>query len=110
MKGGEKSLKSDGDGGTRHERIFHLKEATARLLYEGGCQCLVVRFEERAKECSKVARLTIIWGVEAKATSPQPARVRGDVYKCVESLGCDPKPGDLDVGRLKRNESYVEDR
>jgi hypothetical protein len=28
----------------------------------------------------------------------------------VESLGCDPKPGDLDVGRLKRNESYVEDR
>lgn len=108
MKGGEKSLKSDGDGGTRHERIFHLKEAIARLLYEGGCQCLVVRFEERAKECSKVARLTIIWGVEAKATCSQ--AMRSDVYKCVESLGCDPKPGDLDVGRLKRNESYVEDR
>ncbi len=35
---------------------------------------------------------------------------RGDLYKWVESLGCDPKPGDLDVGRLKRNESYVEDR
>jgi hypothetical protein len=43
-----------------------------------------------------------------KPTTPQ--GVRGDVYKCVESLGCDPKPGDLDVGRLKRNESYVEDR
>jgi hypothetical protein len=55
-----------------------------------------------------VARLTIIWEAEAKATSTQATRC--DVYKCVESLGCDPKPGDLDVGRLKRNESYVEDR
>lgn len=108
MKGGEKSLKSDGDGGTRHERIFSLKEALARVWYETSCQCLVVRFEERAKECSKVARLTIIWEAEAKATSTQATRC--DVYKCVESLGCDPKPGDLDVGRLKRNESYVEDR
>ena len=36
--------------------------------------------------------------------------VRCDVYKCVESLRYDPKPGDLDVGRLKRGESYVEDR
>ncbi len=36
--------------------------------------------------------------------------VRRDVYKCVESLRYDPKPGDLDVGRLKRGESYVEDR
>ena len=36
---------------------------------------------------------------------------RGATYlKCVESLGCDPKPGDLGVGRLKRGESYVEDR
>jgi hypothetical protein len=36
--------------------------------------------------------------------------MRHDVYKCVESLGYDPKPGDLGVGRLKRGESYVEDR
>jgi hypothetical protein len=108
VKGGEKSLKSDGDGGTRHERISPTKEATARLLYEWVCQCLVVRFEERAKECSKVARLTKIWEAEAKATSTQATRC--DLYKWVESLGCDPKPGDLDVGRLKRNESYVEDR
>ena len=108
MKGGEKSLKSDGDGGTRHERISPAKEAPARVLYELVCQCLVVRFEERAKECSKVARLTSIWEAEGKPTSPQV--MRDDVYKCVESLGCDPKPGDLDVGRLKRNESYVEDR
>ena len=36
--------------------------------------------------------------------------MRSCLYKWVESLGCDPKPGDLDVGRLKRNESYVEDR
>lgn len=36
--------------------------------------------------------------------------MRHDVYKCVESPGYDPKPGDLGVGRLKRGESYVEDR
>lgn len=50
----------------------------------------------------------MIWEAEAKATCSQ--AMRSDVYKCVESLDCDPKPGDLDVGRLKRNESYVEDR
>ena len=44
----------------------------------------------------------------AKATSAH--EKRRDVYKCVESLGCDPKPGDLGVGRLKRGESCVEDR
>jgi hypothetical protein len=37
-------------------------------------------------------------------------KMRHDVYKCVESPGHDPKPGDLGVGRLKRGESYVEDR
>ena len=36
--------------------------------------------------------------------------LRRSVYKCVESPGYDPKPGDLGVGRLKRGESYVEDR
>ena len=36
--------------------------------------------------------------------------LRCDVYKRVESLGYDPKPSDLGVGRLKRGESYVEDR
>lgn len=35
---------------------------------------------------------------------------RRGVYKCVESLGYDPKPGDLGVGRSKRGESYVKDR
>jgi hypothetical protein len=35
---------------------------------------------------------------------------RRDVFKCVKSLVCDPKPGDLDVGRSKRGESCVEDR
>ena len=48
-------------------------------------------------------------GAEAKATSAHERR--HDVYKCVESPGvCDPKPGDLGVGRSKRGESYVEDR
>jgi len=40
----------------------------------------------------------------------KPFGLRRDVYKCVESLGYDPKPGDLGVGRLKRGESCVEDR
>ncbi len=45
---------------------------------------------------------------EAKATSAQV--MRHDVYKCVKSPVCDPKPGDLDAGRSKRGESRVEDR
>ena len=44
----------------------------------------------------------------AKATRVQ--AMRRDVFKCVKSLVCDPKPGDLGVGRLKRGESRVEDR
>ena len=78
MKGGEKSLKSDGDGGTRHERIFHAKEAIARLLYERGCQCLVVRFEERAKEWGPMARLTHYWGSRSESNKPA-ASARGGV-------------------------------
>lgn len=37
-------------------------------------------------------------------------RVRRGVYKRVESLGYDPEPGDLGVGRMKRGESCVEVR
>lgn len=44
----------------------------------------------------------------AKATRVQ--AMRRDVFKCVKSLVCDPKPGDLGVGRSKRGESRVEDR
>ena len=44
----------------------------------------------------------------AKATSAH--EKRRDVYKCVQSSVCDPKPGDLGVGRSKRGESCVEDR
>lgn len=42
-----------------HERTFRAKEAAARLLYEHGCRCPVVRFEERAKEWGPVARLAL---------------------------------------------------
>ena len=38
-------------------------------------------------------------GPEAKATSLQLAR--GDIRKCVESLGYDPKPDDLTLGKVK---------
>ena len=91
-----------------HERISTLKEPTARLLYEAWCQCPVVRFEERAKEWGPMARLTHTEEAAAKATSPQLRR--GAAWVRAESLGHDPEPGDLGVGRSKRNESYVEDR
>ena len=44
----------------------------------------------------------------AKATCAH--EKRRSVYKCVKSPVCDPKPGDLGVGRSKRGESCVEDR
>ena len=91
-----------------HERIFRLKEPIARLWYEACRQCPVVRFEERAKEWGPMARLTHTEEAAAKATSPQLRR--GAAWVRAESLGHDPEPGDLGVGRSKRNESYVEDR
>lgn len=51
---------------------------------------------------------SVIEAAGAKATSAH--EKRRDVYKCVQSSVCDPKPGDLGVGRLKRGESCVEDR
>ncbi len=50
----------------------------------------------------------VMKAAEAKATCVH--EKRRDVCKCVKSLVCDPKPGDLDVGRSKRGESCVEDR
>ena len=38
-------------------------------------------------------------GPEAKATCPQ--FMRGEVRKCLESLGYDPNPGDLALGKVK---------
>ena len=51
---------------------------------------------------------SVIEAAAAKATSAH--EKRRDVYKCVQSPVCDPKPGDLGVGRSKRGESCVEDR
>ena len=93
-----------------HERIFHLKEALARVRYESGCQCPVVRFEERAKEWGPMARLTTHGKPKRKQQARNPAMGEGRRGIRAESLGHDPEPGDLGVGRLKRNESYVEDR
>lgn len=47
---------------------------------------------------------------EAAAKATGAHEKRRDVYKCVKSSVCDPKPGDLGVGRSKRGESCVEDR
>lgn len=59
---------------------------------------------------SKWRRLTFYLGSRSESNMRATLVVRRDVYKCVESLSYDPKPGDLGVGRLKRGESYVEDR
>ena len=87
-----------------------MKETFARMQYEYHCQCRILRFEERARECILVAMANLLSGQPKRKQHVRNPRVRHDVYKCVESLGYDPKPGDLGVGRLKRGESYVEDR
>jgi hypothetical protein len=87
-----------------------VKETFARMLYERHCQCHILRFEERARECILVARANLLFGQPKRKQHVRNRKVRHDVYKCVESPGYDPKPGDLGVGRLKRGESYVEDR
>lgn len=88
-----------------------MKETLARVLYELWCQCPVVRFEERAKEWGPMARLTQKWGSRSESNKPATSAMgRGAAWVRAESLGHDPEPGDLGLGRLKRNESYVEDR
>ena len=50
-----------------------------------------------------------IEGGEGRPTWPQHLRdVRAAVFKRGESIGYDPKPGDLGVGKAKRAERYVE--
>jgi hypothetical protein len=39
-----------------------MKEAFARMLYECHCQCRILRFEERARECILVAMANLILG------------------------------------------------
>jgi len=43
-----------------------------------------------------------------KPIRPQPSRARATVFKGGEPTGCDPKPGDLCVGKVKRAERHVE--
>ncbi len=89
-----------------------MKEALARVLYESWCRCPVVRFEERAKEWGPMARLAPQGEPERKQQARRRVvkTCRGAAWVRAESLGHDPEPGDLGVGRLKRNESYVEGR
>lgn len=91
------------------ERTSAAKETPVRVVYESWCRRPVVRFEERAKEWGLVARLVLQGEPERK----RQARSRtGEVRRGfrAESRGHDPEPGDLGVGRLKRNESCVEGR
>jgi hypothetical protein len=39
-----------------------MKEAFARMLYEYHCQCRILRFEERARECILVAMANLLFG------------------------------------------------
>ena len=47
-----------------------------------------------------MARVILKEEPKAKATCPQLAR--GEVRKCLESLGYDPKPDDLTLSKVKR--------
>ena len=46
----------------RHKRISDTKETAARLQYESHCQCRILRFEERARECILVAMANLLSG------------------------------------------------
>ncbi len=75
-----------------------------------GSRCSVVRFEKRTRECTCLASLTRL---SRKAQGNRYGRsltTRATVFKRGESSGCDPKPGDLRVGRVKRTERHVEAR
>lgn len=87
-----------------------MKETAARLQYGHHCQCYILRFEERARECIQMAMANFLLRKPKRKQHARSRKTRSGVYKCAESLGYDPKPGDLGVGRLKRGESYVEDR
>ena len=50
----------------------------------------------------------IIGGGTGKPTWPQRIRARAAVFKRGEPIGYDPKPDDLDVGKVKRAERHVE--
>lgn len=39
-----------------------MKEVLARVLYEYHCQCRILRFEERAKECILMAMANLLPG------------------------------------------------
>lgn len=39
-----------------------MKETFARMLYECHCQCRILRFEERARECVLMAMANLIFG------------------------------------------------
>lgn len=71
-------------------------------------QSCIVRSGERAREYISVARLTCKRGAVGQPT----VRILGEERRmnCVESLGYDPKPGDLSVGRLKFSERGMEGR
>lgn len=57
-----------------------MKEAVARLQYELWCQCCILRFEERARECIPVAKANPrLWGEpkrKQQARSPHKGEVR----------------------------------
>lgn len=44
-----------------------MKEISARILYECYCQCRILRFEERARECILVARANLYMGSRSES-------------------------------------------
>lgn len=87
-----------------------MKESVARHMYEQRRQRRILRFEERARECTQVAMANPKEEPKRKQHARKGFVLRRGVYKGVESLEYDPNPSDLGMGRLKRLERGVEDR
>jgi hypothetical protein len=75
-----------------------------------GSRCSVVRFEKRARECICSTSLTRFARGRRRETDTTAAsfEVRVAVFKRGESSGCDPKPDDLRLDKVKRAERHVE--
>ena len=57
-----------------------MKETFARMVYEYHCQCRILRFEERARECVLVAMANLIFGQPKRKQHVRNSSERGTTY------------------------------
>jgi len=80
-------------------------------LYEHRRQCSVLTFEERGQGVYSDGKVKVYTPEPKGNRQVRSSQECGTAYKkCAESSGYDPKPSDLGVGRLKRDERLRGDR